>query len=220
MSFLSKAIGIGVAAAAAAVAVKVAKKYEENKELDALQEEQEIPETDSSLDAEPQPYYEEQAEPAEVMEEKTTRSAVTEIVENVQRAATDVWSDTRGKVKEAGGKMGVDADEVGSALGEAGRALVGAGKAVADAGVAVAAKVAEKAPDVVEKVKGQAGELVSQIKDTVYAVAADEEDDPEMGLTPEDFVYEAPDEPEEPEFPAGEEPREPLPEEEEKDPLI
>ena len=57
MSFLSKAIGIGVAAAAAAVAVKVAKKYEENKELDALQEEQEIPETDSSLDEEPQPYY-------------------------------------------------------------------------------------------------------------------------------------------------------------------
>lgn len=212
MSFLSKAIGIGVAAAAAAVAVKVAKKYEENKELDALQEEQEIPETDSSLDEEPQPYYEEQAEPAEVMEEKTTRSAVTEIVENVQRAATDVWSDTRGKVKEAAGKMGVDVDEVGSAL-------VGAGKAVADAGVAVAAKVAEKAPDVVEKVKGQAGELVSQIKDTVYAVAADEEDEPEMGLTPEDFVYEAPDEPEEPEFPAGEEPREPLPEEEEKDPL-
>lgn len=173
MSFLSKAIGIGVAAAAAAVAVKVAKKYEENKELDALQEEQEIPETDSSLDEEPQPYYEEQAEPAEVMEEKTTRSAVTEIVENVQRAATDVWSDTRGKVKEAAGKMGVDVDEVGSALGEAGRALVGAGKAVADAGVAVAAKVAEKAPDVVEKVKGQAGELVSQIKDTVYAVAVD-----------------------------------------------
>ena len=43
MSFLSKAIGIGVAAAAAAVAVKVAKKYEENEELDALQEEQEIP---------------------------------------------------------------------------------------------------------------------------------------------------------------------------------
>ena len=38
------------------------------------------------------------------MEEKTTRSAVTEIVENVQRAATDVWSDTRGKVKEAAGK--------------------------------------------------------------------------------------------------------------------
>ncbi|WP_367925059.1 hypothetical protein [uncultured Ruthenibacterium sp.] len=212
MSFLSKVIGIGAAAAVAAVAVKVAKKYEENKEMDSLQQEDLSASPATDAQEEPQPYYEEQVETT-VEPSEPTRNAVSEIVENVQRAASDVWSDTRGKVKETAGKMGVNTEEVGSALGEAGRALVGAGKAVADAGVAVASKVVEKAPDVMEKVKDQAGEFVNQIKDTVYAAASDEEDEPEMGVAPKDFSsFEDNQETQEMEFPAGEEPREPFPE--------
>ena len=66
MSFLSKVIGIGAAAAAAAVAVKIAKKYEENKELDSIQNEDADLQPDEVADA--QPYYEEQADNAPVAE--------------------------------------------------------------------------------------------------------------------------------------------------------
>ena len=91
---------------------------------------------------------------------------------------------------------------------------------MAGAGAAVATKMAEKAPDVVEKVKDQAGEFVNQIKDTVYAAAADEEDEPEMAGNPHEFVYgdESASKEDSTVFPAGEEPRAPL--DEENDPLV
>ena len=190
MGFWSKLFGIGVVAGAATAAVKVAKQYEQNKNSEEF--EIDVPDAAQSGG----------------------------VLNDVAKAATDVYTNTAAKVKTAvagaAEKAGVNTEELSGAL-------TGAGKAIVNAGKAVATKVAADAPGVIDKIKGQAGDaidylqdeagdIVEQVKDTVagvtenvteddeaaaeHAAAADAETIFDSELLQDDF--EAPQEPEPP----------------------
>ncbi len=193
MGFWSKLLGIGVVAGAATAAVKVAKQYEQNKNTEDFKAD--VP--DAAQDG--------------------------GVLNDVAKAATDVYTTTAAKVKVAvtgaAEKAGVNTDELSGAL-------TGAGKAIVNAGKAVATKVAAEAPAVIEKIKGQADDVLDylheeaddiaeQVKDTMAGVTENEaeyaEDAAEYDSVPDsDLLFtepapqEAPKTPDEPEVPIQE----------------
>ena len=140
MGFLGKLFGLGAVAGVAVAAVKVAQKYEENKNIQAENAAQAA------------------AENAAFMPEDES------VLDDVKKAATDVYKQTSDKVidtvKDVAQKAGVNTDEVAQALGDAGKALAEAGKAVVN-------KVQEEAPAAIEKAKEKASEVIAQVKETV-----------------------------------------------------
>ena len=162
MGFLSKLFGIGVVAGAATAAVKVAQKYEENK-VNAIS----------------------------VGEVPDTQDAGT-VLNDIGKAAADVYGETAAKVKKAvtdvAGKAGVDTDALAGSLADA-------GKAIGDAGKAVAHKVSESAPEFVDKAKEKASDVVEQVKSDIECMVGEARDAVES--VTDDTAEEQPDAPSE-----------------------
>lgn len=176
MGFIGKLLGIGVAAGAAVAAVKVAQKYEENKNTQAAQAAaQEADDTYGEL------YEDDVAYESETPDEEAVPQPG--VFDDVKKAATDVYTETAGKVKNsvrtAAEKAGINTDEMTEALASAGKAFANAGKAVAD-------KVHEEAPAAMEKAKVNAEKIATQVKETVSDIAEalrDKADDVVIDIT-------------------------------------
>ncbi len=201
MSMFSKLIGIGVTAVAAVAAAKVAKKYMENKEADEFaahgveledEETAEAPCTEDPVSP-PEDGGEPEPEPVPSFEEKIYETAeeAKDVLDDVAKAAGDVWDETREKAASAAENAGVDTAGISEAFTDAGRALAQAGKAVFAAGSVVAHKVAEDAPVVLDRVKAQTGEWLDQVKNAVNAASEPETPAPQP---PEEEPAAAPDE--------------------------
>ncbi|MEG2166002.1 MAG: hypothetical protein RRY96_06890 [Ruthenibacterium sp.] len=152
MGFWGKLFGIGVAATAATAAVKVAQKYEENKAAENAAAAEQTAEQNATD-----------------FTENAAESTGADYVNDVMKAATDVYDETVTKVKDgittAAEKAGVNTEELSGALTGAGKALADAGKAVVSAGSTVVNKITEDAPDFINKVKAQAGDVIDDVKD-------------------------------------------------------
>jgi ElaB/YqjD/DUF883 family membrane-anchored ribosome-binding protein len=161
MGFISKLFGIGVVAGAATAAVKIAQKYEENKE-----------------------------NAASVGEVPDTQDAST-VLNDIGKAATEVYGETAAKVKkvvtDVAAKAGVDTGSLTDSITDAGKAIGDAGKAVFDTVSANAPefvdKAKEKAADVVEQVKSDIESVVGEAKDAIESVTDETEEAPQE--TPE-----------------------------------
>ena len=182
MSMFGKLIGIGVTAVAAVAAAKVAKKYMENKEADEFAahgvelEDEEPAEAPSTGEPSCPPEEHGAPEPAPSFEEKIYETAeeAKDVLDDVAKAAGDVWDETREKAASAAENAGVDTAGISEAFTDAGKALAQAGKAVFAAGSVVAHKVAEDAPVVLDRVKTQTGEWLDQVKNAVNAASEPE----------------------------------------------
>ncbi len=139
MGFLGKLAGLGAAAGAAFAAVKIAQRYSENKK--AAQGEYIKP----------------------IREE-----SIGDVLDDVKKAAVDVYSETSEKVKtsvkKAADGAGIDTQQVSEKMGAA-------GKVVTDAGNKVIDKFQEEAPKVVEKAKATAETVATKAKKTVKKTA-------------------------------------------------
>ncbi len=145
MGFFSKLLGLGAMAGAAAGAYFVAKKYNENAQL--KKETIELTTFDSDMQGEAVPD--------------------ANFIEDVKKAAIEVYDEAKTTVKATAEKAGVDTDELTDAVGTAGKAFVSAGKAVADsAGKAVTKKV----KSVKNSAASQAGETVEPADEIVIDV--------------------------------------------------
>ncbi len=138
MGLFSRIIGLGVATGAAVGAYFVAKKYQENSKTPIITIENEQDGTEEYI----------------AFKEK-------DMVQDVKKAAKDVYVDAKTAVKSSAEKIGIDTVEFTDAMGSA-------GKAIADASKAVAKTVKENAPEVVQTVKDKAEKVVSKSKNKQY----------------------------------------------------
>lgn len=130
MGFFSRLLGLGVAAGATYAAVKVAQKYEDNKAGDIA------------------------------AGEAGDEAAKKDVLGDIGKAVTDVYSETAAKVKDAAQNAGVDTEKVASTIKDA-------GKAVGEAGKAVAGKVKDAAGDYYDQAKDKAGDIYKSAKEAV-----------------------------------------------------
>ncbi len=145
MGFFSNLLGLGALAGAAAGAFFVTKKYQENAKL-----KQQLVDIATSEDGE-----------AIMIEDNAT------FIEDVKKAATDVYDDAVVSVKTTAEKVGIDTEEFSGAMGVA-------GKAIANASKAVASTVKENAPDVADNVKLKADKVVKKAKNKIYGETGSE----------------------------------------------
>lgn len=150
MGFFAKLFGIGAAAGAAVAAVKVAQKYEENKAAENTATAEAAAAAAQAMNLEGAT-----VQPAQDM--------TPDVLEDVKKAAAEVFDDAKTAVLSTAEKAGVNTDELTASL-------AGAGKAIVDAGKAVAGKVQEEAPAAIEKAKSKANEVIGQVKEAVAGV--------------------------------------------------
>ena len=96
----------------------------------------------------------------------------TGVVKELGKAASEVYSATAAKVKEAADNAGIDTDRLGSAFKEAGKAVGDAGKVVADKVKDSAgdyyAQAKDFVSDAIDSAKGAVGDVVDSAKNMVY----------------------------------------------------
>ncbi len=141
MGFFSKLLGLGAAAGAAAGAYFVAKKYKDN-----AQEKQQMIDIPG----------------ADVETQYTVKAQESGFIDDVKKAASDVYDEAKETVKINAEKVGIDTEEFAGAMSEA-------GKAIAHASKAVAGTVKTAAPDVVESVKATADTAIKKVKKKINA---------------------------------------------------
>ncbi len=147
MSFFSKLLGLGVMAGAATATVFIGKKYYENKQLEKLEQNNTI--VIGSV------------ENSAAVEKKHA------VLDDIKKAASDVYCDTKTTVLQKAQNVGVNTDELTSTISEA-------SKAIADASKVVAGKVYEKTPVVVESIKGKVEDLMGAAGAKNYVETIDE----------------------------------------------
>ena len=139
-----KLMGLAVAVGAGYATVKIAKKYDENKKNEALNDEINEIKKASTFD-------------------NIKKAAGDVYVETADKVKT--------KVVSVAQNVGIDTEEMGAAFSKAGDAAFDVGKAVAHASVKVAEKVVKETPTVIENVKEFTSTKATQVKDVVGDVA-------------------------------------------------
>ena len=150
MGLVKGLLGLAATAGAAFAAVKVARKYEENKELDI-----------------------EAAAAGEEPEEVPAGSALGDLA----RAAGDVLNEAGAKVRGAAEKAGVNTEGLKDALHGAGSAIVDAGTAVAGYVAEEAPAAVERLKDGAQDVLARVKETVAGMGEADEELFAEEEDE-------------------------------------------
>ncbi len=146
MGIFSRLIGLGLMAGTAAAAVLVGKKYIENKEQAKLEAENVI-----NLDS---------------IENAAAVSSGNKVVDDVKKAAVEVFDDAKTVVMKKAEDAGVNTQELSGTLSEA-------SKAIADAGKIVVGKVYEKTPDVVTSIKSTVDGIMGTASQKSYVEPID-----------------------------------------------